>query len=123
VARDDRTPASKQLGWGLDSPSGDWLGWLGGIRFRRRSAAREAAIGRGGRNAGELVVRPANARAQEGPRGAGDAKAELGLERRWWMVGCTGELGAAATAGAEERCSAATKQMRGRRSAWGVGRA
>jgi hypothetical protein len=71
AARDDRTPASKRLGWGLDSPSGDWRGWLGGKRLRRRSAVREAAIGRGGRNAGELVVRPANARAREGPRGVG----------------------------------------------------
>jgi hypothetical protein len=29
-----------------------------------------------------------------------EAKVELGLERRRWMVGCTSELGAAATAGA-----------------------
>jgi hypothetical protein len=71
VARGGRTPASKRLGWGLDSPSGDWRGWLGGRRLRRRSAAREAAVGRDGRNAGELAVRPANACAREGPRGAG----------------------------------------------------
>jgi hypothetical protein len=55
--------------------------------------------------------------------GAGDANAELGLEQRRWMVGCTGELGAAATAGAGKRRGAAPEQMRGRGSAWGVGRA
>jgi hypothetical protein len=71
AARDDWTPASKRLGWGLDSPSVDWRGWLGGKRLRRRSATREAAVGRGGRNAGELAVRPANARARERSRGAG----------------------------------------------------
>jgi hypothetical protein len=54
---------------------------------------------------------------------AGDAKAELGLEQRRWMVGCTVELGAAAPAGAGERSGAAPEQMRGRGSAWGVGRA
>jgi hypothetical protein len=71
AVRDGRTPASKRLGWGLDSPSVDWQGWLGGKRLRRWSAAREAADGRGGRNAGELAGRPTNACAQEGPRGAG----------------------------------------------------
>jgi hypothetical protein len=70
AARGGRTPASERLGWGLDSPSVDWRGWLGGKRLRRRSAAREAADGRGGPNAGELAVRPANACAREGPRGA-----------------------------------------------------
>jgi hypothetical protein len=69
--RDDRTPASKRLGWGLDTPSVDWRGWLGGKRIRRRSAVREAAAGRGGRNAGKLAVRPDNARARERSRGAG----------------------------------------------------
>jgi hypothetical protein len=44
-------------------------------------------------------------------RGAGDAKAELGLEQRRWMVGCTGEHDAAATAGAEERRGAAPEKM------------
>jgi hypothetical protein len=71
AARGGRTPAIKRLGSGLDSPSVDWWGWLGGKRSRRRSVAREAADGRGGRNAGELAVRPANACAREGPRGAG----------------------------------------------------
>jgi hypothetical protein len=55
--------------------------------------------------------------------GAGDAKVELGLEQRRWMVGCTGKLGAAATAGTKERRGAALEQMRGRRSAWGIRRA
>jgi hypothetical protein len=55
--------------------------------------------------------------------GVGDAKAEHGLEQRRWMVGCTGELSAAAMAGAEERRGAAPEQLRGRRSAWGVRRA
>jgi hypothetical protein len=71
VARDDRTPASKRLGLGLDSPSVDWRGWLGGNRLRRWSAAREAADGRGGRNAGVLAGRAANACARECRRGAG----------------------------------------------------
>jgi hypothetical protein len=62
---------SKRLGWGLDSPSGDWRGWLGGKRLRRRSAAREAAVGRDGRYAGEQASRPANACARERSRGAG----------------------------------------------------
>jgi hypothetical protein len=70
AARGGRTPASEWLGWGLDSPSSVRRGWLGGKRLRRRPAAREAAVGRGGRNAGELAVRPANARAQERSRGA-----------------------------------------------------
>jgi hypothetical protein len=52
-----------------------------------------------------------------------DAKVELWLEKRRWMVGCTGELGAPATAGVEGRRGAAPAQMRGRGSAWGVGRA
>jgi hypothetical protein len=62
AARDGWAPASKRLGWGLDSPSGDWRGWLGEKRLRQRSAAREAAVGRGDRNAGEQAGRPANAR-------------------------------------------------------------
>jgi hypothetical protein len=62
---------SERLGWGLDSPSVAWCGQFGGKQLWRRSAAREAAVGRGGRNAGEQASRPANARAQEGPRGAG----------------------------------------------------
>jgi hypothetical protein len=71
AATGGRTPASEWLGWGLDSPSGVWRGWLGGKRLWRRSAAWEAAVGRGGRNAGELAVRPANARARERSMGAG----------------------------------------------------
>jgi hypothetical protein len=43
-----------------------------------------------------------------------DAKVELGLEQRRWMVVCTSEVGAAATAGAEGRRGAAPEQMRGR---------
>jgi hypothetical protein len=70
AARGGRTPASEWLGWGLDSPSGVWRGWLGGTRLRRWSEARDAAVGRGGRNAGELAVWPANARARERSRGA-----------------------------------------------------
>jgi hypothetical protein len=34
-------------------------------------------VGRGGRNSGEQVVRPANARAREGPRGAVEAAVAL----------------------------------------------
>jgi hypothetical protein len=71
VARKGRTPASERLGWDLDSPSVDWWGRFGRKRLRRRSAAREAAVGRGGRNAGEQAGRLANARTREGPRGAG----------------------------------------------------
>jgi hypothetical protein len=71
AARDGRTPASKRLGWGLDSPSSDWRGWLGGKRLLRRSAVRAAAVGRGGHNAGEQASHPANARARERSRGAG----------------------------------------------------
>jgi hypothetical protein len=71
VARDGQTPASKRLGWGLDSPSVDWWGRFGGKRLWRRSAARRAAVGRGGCNAGEQAVRPTNVHAWEGPRGAG----------------------------------------------------
>jgi hypothetical protein len=86
AARDGRAPASKRLGWGLDSPSGDWRGWLGGKRLRRRSAVREAAVDRGGRNAGEQESRPANARARECPRGAGggfrDARTRVGAMNR-----------------------------------------
>jgi hypothetical protein len=52
-----------------------------------------------------------------------DVKAELGLEQRRWMVGCTSELGAPAMAGAEGRRGETPEQMRGRGSAWGVGRA
>jgi hypothetical protein len=55
--------------------------------------------------------------------GAGDAKVELGLEQRRWMVGCTGKLGAAATAGAEERRGAAPEQCEGGGGVWAVGRA
>jgi hypothetical protein len=51
-----------------------------------------------------------------------DAKVGLGLEQRRWMVGCTGELGAAATAGAKEQRGAAPKQCEGGGGAWGVGR-
>jgi hypothetical protein len=71
AAREGRTPACERLGWGFDSPSVDWRGQLGRRRFRRWSAARRAAVGRGGRNAGEQMGRPTNARAREGPRGVG----------------------------------------------------
>jgi hypothetical protein len=71
AVREGRTPVSERLGWGLDSPSVDWWGRLGRKLLRRRSAARRAAVGRCGRNAGEQAVRPANGRAREGPRGAG----------------------------------------------------
>jgi hypothetical protein len=70
AARDGRTLASELLGWGLNSPSVTWWGWFGRKRLRQRSAAREAAVGRGGRNAVEPASRPANARAREGTRGA-----------------------------------------------------
>jgi hypothetical protein len=73
AARDGRTPASERLGWGLDSPSVTWWGRFGRKRLRRRSAAREVAVGRGGRNVGEQVGWPVNTRAWEGPRGAGGA--------------------------------------------------
>jgi hypothetical protein len=43
-----------------------------------------------------------------------DAKVELGLEQRLWMVVCTSGVGAAVTAGAEGRRGAAHEQMRGR---------
>jgi hypothetical protein len=119
AARDDRTPVNKRLGWGLDSPSVDWRGWLGGKRLRRRSATREAADGRSGRNAGELAGRPANACAWEGPRGSGGCYG--GAWARAEAVGCTGELGAAAMADAEERCGAAPEQCEGGGGAWGVG--
>jgi hypothetical protein len=42
AARDGRAPASKRLGWGLESPSGDWRGWFGGKRLWGRSAAAAA---------------------------------------------------------------------------------
>jgi hypothetical protein len=71
AVRGGRSPASEQLGWGLDSPLVAWCGRLGGKQLRRRSAAREAAVGRGGCNAGEQASRPAKARAREGPRGVG----------------------------------------------------
>jgi hypothetical protein len=71
AARDGRTPASERLGWGLNSPSVAWCGRFGGKQLRRRSAGREAAVGHGGRNASEEASQPANARAREGPRGAG----------------------------------------------------
>jgi hypothetical protein len=71
AARDGRTPASERLGWGLNSPSVTWWGWFGRKRLWRWSAAREAAVCRGGRKAGEQASQPANARAREGPRGAG----------------------------------------------------
>jgi hypothetical protein len=71
AARGGRNPASERPGWGLDSPSVAWCDRFGGKSPRRRSAAREAVDGRGGRNAGELAVRPANACAREGPRGCG----------------------------------------------------
>jgi hypothetical protein len=50
------------------------------------------------------------------------AKVGLGLEKRRWMVGCTGELGVAATAGAEERRGAAPEQCEGGGGAWDVER-
>jgi hypothetical protein len=68
AAREDRTPASERPGWGLDSPSVDWWGRLRQKRLWRRSAARRAAVGHHGRNAGEQAGRPANARAREVPR-------------------------------------------------------
>jgi hypothetical protein len=52
-----------------------------------------------------------------------DAKVGLGLEQRRWMVGRTGELNAATTAGAEERRGAAPEQCEGGGGAWGIGRA
>jgi hypothetical protein len=51
-----------------------------------------------------------------------DAKVGLGLEQRRWMVGRTGELNAATTAGAEERRGAAPEQCEGGGGAWGIGR-
>jgi hypothetical protein len=71
AARGGRTPASERLGWGLDLPSVAWCGWFGGKQLWRLSAAREVAVDRGGPNAGEQASRPVNARAREGPRGAG----------------------------------------------------
>jgi hypothetical protein len=68
AARGGRTPASTRLGWGLDSPSVDWRGWLGGKRLRRWSAASGAADGRGDHNAGKLAGQPTNARARERSR-------------------------------------------------------
>jgi hypothetical protein len=70
AVREGRTPVSERLGWGFDSPSVDWWGRLGRKRLHRWSAARRAAVGHRGRNAGEQAGRPANARAREGPRGA-----------------------------------------------------
>jgi hypothetical protein len=51
-----------------------------------------------------------------------EAKVDLGLEQRRWMAGRTGELGAAATAGAKGRHAAAPEQCEGGGVAWGVGR-
>jgi hypothetical protein len=121
AARGGRTPASKRLGWGLDSPSGVWRGWLGGNRLRRWSAARETADGRGGRNSGELAGRPTNACARERPGVCVEAKVELGLKQRRWLAGRTGELGAAATADAGERRGETPEQSEGGGVAWGVG--
>jgi hypothetical protein len=50
-----------------------------------------------------------------------EAKVELGLEQRQWMVGCTDELGEAATAGSGERRGEAPEQCEGGGIAWGVG--
>jgi hypothetical protein len=50
-----------------------------------------------------------------------EAKVELGLEQRRWMVGRTGELGTAATAGAGEWRGEAPEQCEGGGVAWGVG--
>jgi hypothetical protein len=50
-----------------------------------------------------------------------EAKVELGFEQRRWMVGRTGELGEAATAGAGQRRGEAPKQCEGGGVAWGVG--
>jgi hypothetical protein len=48
------------------------LGHLVGlVRQEAAPAAREAVIGHGGHNAGEQASRPANAHAQEDPRGVG----------------------------------------------------
>jgi hypothetical protein len=52
-----------------------------------------------------------------------EASTTLELEQARWTAGRTGELCAAATADAEEWRGAAPEQMRGRRGAWGVGRA
>jgi hypothetical protein len=52
-----------------------------------------------------------------------EASTALKLEQGRWTAGRTSELCAAATADGEERCSAEPEQMRGRRGAWGVGRA
>jgi hypothetical protein len=50
-----------------------------------------------------------------------EAKVELGLEQRRWLVGRTGELGAAVTAVAGERRGEAPEQCEGRGVVWGVG--
>jgi hypothetical protein len=50
-----------------------------------------------------------------------DARVELGLEQRRWMVGRTSELHAAATAGVEEQRGAAPEQCEGGGVAWGIG--
>jgi hypothetical protein len=108
VVRKGRTLVSERLGQGLDSPSGDWWGRLGRKRLRRRSAARRAAVGHCGRNAGEQAVRPANARAREGPRGAsgGDCGAwtrgrveDSGAHKRAWAVGDSGCRGRGTSGG------------------------
>jgi protein involved in temperature-dependent protein secretion len=52
-----------------------------------------------------------------------EASTALELEQGRRTVGHTGELCAAVTADAEERRGAAPEQMRGRRGAWGIGRA
>jgi hypothetical protein len=44
---------------------------LAGLASQETAPARAAAVGRCGRNAGELAVRPANAHARERSRGAG----------------------------------------------------
>jgi hypothetical protein len=50
-----------------------------------------------------------------------EGKVELGLEQRRWMVGRTGELGAAATAGAGEWRGEAPEQCEGGGVVWAVG--
>jgi hypothetical protein len=87
VARGGRTLASGRLGWGLNSPSIAWCGRFSRKRLRRRSATREIAVSRGGRNSVEQAGRLANARAQEGPRVRVEATTMLKLEQGRWPVG------------------------------------
>jgi hypothetical protein len=124
AASGERWPYSGEqaamVGFGLTLSRLAWLAW--------RESAPAMVVGEGG---GRRLRRPQCRRAGGSSdqcvctgafqRVRVEAKVELGLEQRRWLVGRTGELGAAVTAVAGERRGEAPEQCEGRGVVWGVG--